>query len=357
MLASSLGGSGSPCFLMAAMPPSCLSHANGAPARPRIFTTAAVISGPMPSPGISVAGIFFRTVIWRFPLKRESIRIPVFATLASPMSQLSFKQVDVFTDRPFLGNPVAVVIGADGMSSETMRRIANWTNLSETTFLLRSEAADYRLRIFTPRQELPFAGHPTIGSAHAALESGFVSSKKNLTQECGAGILDLCVEDGRIFVKGPPPKIAPVERVPGFELQSTPLRVDVGPVWIVGEVADARTLAGLQPDMAALASFTNSLAASGLTLFAKSDDCVAAIHVRSFAPAHGIPEDPVCGSGNLSVAAYLNFKDELNRFGTHYVARQGAQVGRDGRIFVRVDADGLRIGGHAVTCVDGKITL
>src|SRR3954464_12074261 len=108
------------------------------------------------------------------------------------MKTLPFKQVDVFTDRPFLGNPVAVIIGADGLDAATMQRIACWTNLSETTFLLKSEVADYRLRIFTPRMELPFAGHPTLGSAHAALESGFVSAKKTkIRQECAAGIFDL----------------------------------------------------------------------------------------------------------------------------------------------------------------------
>src|SRR5882757_7134127 len=100
------------------------------------------------------------------------------------MAGLRFKQVDVFTRVPFLGNPVAVVIGAEGLDPDTMQRIARWTNLSETTFLLKSSVADYKLRIFTPSMELPFAGHPTIGSAHAALESGFFSAKNKFTQEC-----------------------------------------------------------------------------------------------------------------------------------------------------------------------------
>src|SRR3954463_12372360 len=110
------------------------------------------------------------------------------------MSKLAFKQVDVFTRTPFLGNPVAVVIGADGLSAEAMQRIAGWTNLSETTFLLKSTRADYRLRIFPPRMELPFAGHPTIGSAHAAMEAGLVS-KSRFSQECGAGIVPLMAEE------------------------------------------------------------------------------------------------------------------------------------------------------------------
>jgi len=267
---------------------------------------------------------------------------------------LRFKQVDVFTAKPFLGNPVAVVIGAEALDSAQMQRIAGWTNLSETTFLLSSAQADYRLRIFTPRQELPFAGHPTIGSAHAALESGFVSKKRKLVQECGAGLIELSVEDdGRIFLKGPPPKLQRLEvTIPSVPLKvSSPvLKVDVGPIWVVGEMRDARALAALKPDMTALAEWSQSLGVTGATVFAPSGESASAIHVRSFAPAHAIPEDPVCGTGNLSVAAFVE-----KRFGAEYVARQGMQMGRDGRVTVRVRDEGVYLGGHAVTCVDGTI--
>jgi PhzF family phenazine biosynthesis protein len=267
---------------------------------------------------------------------------------------LRFKQVDVFTDRPFFGNPVAVVIGAEALGTAQMQRIAGWTNLSETTFLRKSAKADYRLRIFTPRQELPFAGHPTIGSAHAALESGFVSRKTRLVQECGAGLIELDVEaDGRIFLKGPSPKIQRLEStIPSVPLKlSTPiLKVDVGPIWAVGEMSDARALAALKPDMTALAEWSVSLGVTGATVFAPSGESSSAIHVRSFAPAHAIPEDPVCGTGNLSVAAFVE-----KRFGAEYVARQGMQMGRDGRVFVRVREEGVYLGGHAVTCVDGTL--
>jgi len=274
------------------------------------------------------------------------------------MARLSFKQVDVFTDRPFLGNPVAVVIGADGLDTQTMQRIACWTNLSETTFLLKSSKADYRLRIFTPRHELPFAGHPTIGSAHAALESGFVSRKKKLVQECGAGLIELSVEDdGRIFLKGPPAKMQRLEKqIPSIPLApaSAVMKVDVGPVWVVGEMTDARALAALEPDMTALAQWSLSLGVSGATVFAASGESSSAIHVRSFAPAHSIPEDPVCGSGNLSVAVFLKETNQALRFGNPYVARQGMQLGRDGRVAVRV-GERIEIGGHAVTCVEGNL--
>ena len=266
------------------------------------------------------------------------------------MAALRFKQVDVFTDQPFLGNPVAVVIGADGLDTAQMQRIACWTNLSETTFLLRprSKDADYLLRIFTPRQELPFAGHPTIGSAHAALEAGFISRKSRLTQECNAGLIELSVEgDGRIFLRGPQAKCQQLEKlIPSIPLApaSPVLKIDVGPVWIVGEMTDAR----------ALAEWTTSLQATGITVFAPSGESSCAIHVRSFAPVHGIPEDPVCGSGNLSVAVFLRENNLLKRFGSEYVARQGMQLGRDGRVSVRLKAS-IEIGGHALTCVDGTV--
>jgi PhzF family phenazine biosynthesis protein len=266
---------------------------------------------------------------------------------------MRFKQVDVFTKVPFLGNPVAVVIGAEKLDAAAMQRIACWTNLSETTFLLPSAKADYRVRIFTPRAELPFAGHPTLGSAHAALESGFVSRKGKITQECAAGIIELRVEDDTLFLKGPQAKLEKLDVNPsafGMPLKPSAslVRVDVGPVWLVGEMSDAKALAALKPDMSALAEWTSSLKATGVTVFAKSDDCVSAIHVRSFAPAHGIPEDPVCGSGNLAVASL--FQQDS------YTARQGSALGRDGRVFVKRDKDAIWLGGSCVTCVDGEIS-
>ena len=273
----------------------------------------------------------------------------------SETASLTLKQVDVFTGRPFYGNPVAVVLGGEGLETEDMQRIACWVNLSETTFLLPSSQADYRLRIFTPQHELPFAGHPTIGSAYAALESGLVEKKKLLRQECTAGILDLSFEDERIFVRGPEPRITDVRR--GLPFAKKLLRIEVGPIWIVGEVADAQELAALKPDMGALAAFTIDHEATGITVFAPSGEKQTAMHVRSFAPAHGIPEDPVCGSGNLAVAHYLKQTNSLKRFGERYIARQGMQMKRDGRVHVRVDEDGVRIGGRAVTCIEGTIRI
>jgi PhzF family phenazine biosynthesis protein len=278
------------------------------------------------------------------------------------MKQLPFKQVDVFTGKPFLGNPVAVVIGAEDLSGEDMQRIAGWTNLSETTFLLppTQPGASYRLRIFTPRRELPFAGHPTVGSAHAALESGFVkSTNAKLRQECGAGVLELSVEEvggvRRIYVRAPQPKVKTVE-VPMFR-GARALRVDVGPVWIVVDLGKASAVDTLAPDMPGIGKLSEALDATGVTVFGRTGKADAPIHVRSFAPAHGIPEDPVCGSGNVSVAAFLRETGLLKELGARYTARQGMQVGRDGRVAVRVGADAIEIGGEAVTCVDGRLRV
>lgn len=274
------------------------------------------------------------------------------------MSALPFKQVDVFTAKPFFGNPVAVVIGAEGLESAAMQRIAGWTNLSETTFLLAPTVAgaSYRLRIFTPRQELPFAGHPTIGSAHAALESGFAKAVDGkLKQECGAGVLDLEVEDGRIFVTAPQPKLRPVEAALFGNARA--MRVDVGPVWVVVDLGVADAVDALDPDMPAIEELSHALQATGVTVFGRTGESFAPIHVRSFAPAHGVPEDPVCGSGNISVAAFLRETGLLKEFGERYTARQGMQVGRDGKVQVRVTVHAIQVGGEAVTCVDGTIRM
>lgn len=288
------------------------------------------------------------------------------------MTFLPFKQVDVFTRKPFLGNPVAVVLGGEALIPEAMQRIAAWTNLSETTFVLpaSSDQADYRLRIFTPMQELPFAGHPTIGSAHAVIESGYVSLKNaQLRQECLAGIVRLAVEETaagkQIFVQAPPPRITPVDRDFNARLRAAlgdlhglpeALRIDIGVVWIVVELR-AAAVATLQPDMPAVAKLTQSLNSTGVTVFGRATDSTAALHVRSFAPALGVPEDPVCGSGNAAVAAFLLHRGELNAIGYRYIARQGMQVGRDGRVAVHVDGKAIQIGGYAMTCVDGKLRI
>jgi PhzF family phenazine biosynthesis protein len=284
------------------------------------------------------------------------------------MRSLRFKQVDVFTRVPFRGNPVAVVLEGDGLDGAQMQRIAGWTNLSETTFVLKPTApgADYRLRIFTPRHELPFAGHPTIGSAHAVLEAGIVKpAGGRMRQECGAGVLDLeAGEGGQVWVRAPqqsvkplePREIPALERALGAEPVAAPLVVELGPVWIVADLGSAAAVDGLAPDLAALAGLSDRLRASGATVFGAAQG-PAAVHVRSFAPAQGIAEDPVCGSGNISVAAYLAKSGELRRYGERYEARQGMQLGRDGRVALRVENGSIFLGGNAVTCVEGTLRV
>jgi PhzF family phenazine biosynthesis protein len=279
------------------------------------------------------------------------------------MKELRFKQVDVFTKVPFRGNPVAVVLEGEGLSVEAMQRIAGWTNLSETTFVLRpsSPDADYRLRIFTPRMELPFAGHPTIGSAHAVLEAGIAKAKgSKLRQECGAGILDLHVEGETLWLDSPKAtetafsEAAALETMLGAKVKGAPLIMNVGPRWLVAELGDAEVVGSIAPDMAAVAALSVRLEIGGVTVYGAASDGKSAIHVRSFAPAHAIPEDPVCGSGNISVAAYLK---RAGRMGGGYVARQGMQLGRDGEVSIRFDGDRILLGGSAVTCIEGKLRI
>jgi PhzF family phenazine biosynthesis protein len=287
-----------------------------------------------------------------------------------------FKQVDVFTERPFFGNPVAVVLDADGLEAEEMQRIARWTNLSETTFVLRptSPDADYRLRIFTPGSELPFAGHPTVGSAHAVIEAGVVpTAAPRLTQECDAGLIPLSVSgDGaarEICARAPLPKIL-TDRCPSVEALSAalrcpisenvrPLTIDVGPIWAVAGLDDPTAVRDCAPDMAALTALSNALGITGVTIFSAQPGQAVPLRVRSFAPAQGVPEDPVCGSGNAAVGSYLAFSGLLAKIGSDYTASQGTEIGRDGVVRVHVEDEGrtVTIGGHAVTVVDGTLRV
>lgn len=287
------------------------------------------------------------------------------------MSARRFKQVDVFTATPLAGNPVAVVLDADGLDDATMQRLAAWTNLSETTFVLPPTTSDasYRLRIFTPRSELPFAGHPTIGSAHAVLEAGVTAPRDGvLRQECGAGVLPIRVDGDHLMVRVPEPKVArpgavsteSLSRMARAAVTGAPLAIDVGPVWLVGEIADEAALRSLVPDFAAMAAAAREHGfTGGITLFAMPAEPAGPVVVRSFAPAIGIDEDPVCGSGNAAVGAYLSATRGIDRVGRRYRSSQGREVGRDGRVDVAVGDDGrsVEIGGTAVTVVAGTITL
>ena len=291
------------------------------------------------------------------------------------MPALRFKQVDVFTTRPFFGNPVAVILDAAGLDTQTMQRIAMWTNLSETTFVVPTTTADadYHVRIFTPHDELPFAGHPTVGTAHAVLEAGVVSARDDrLRQQCAAGVLRLTVAgegpERRISVEAPAATFTPLSAAHLQQLEAAlgariapaaaPAVVSVGPQWLVAELADASAVRALTPDMAALTALSLALGrTTGVTVFGRCREADHTIVTRSFAPAEGIPEDPVCGSGNASVGALMHGAGVLPA--REYVASQGREIGRDGYVTVRIDEVTGRtwIGGTAVTCVDGTIAV
>ncbi len=273
----------------------------------------------------------------------------------------AFRQVDVFTAEPLLGNPVAVVHDADGLSDEQMQAFARWTNLSETTFLLTPQdpAADYRLRIFTPATELPFAGHPTLGSAHAWLEAGGVPAGERLVQECGVGLVELRRDGGRLAFAAPALiRSGPVEDdlVEQIVTALGITRADVldiawadnGPGWVGLRMASAEQVLALTPSYAALPVDVGVVGPH-------PEGAECAVEVRAFVPhAAGITEDPVTGSLNASLAQWLA-GDVLP---ASYVAAQGTVLGRRGRVHVETAEDGtIWVGGDTLSTVHGRVTL
>jgi len=282
------------------------------------------------------------------------------------MTTLAFQQVDVFTAVPFKGNPVAVVLDGDAVSSADMQSIAAWTNLSETTFVCTAtdQRADYRLRIFTPKRELPFAGHPTIGSAHAVLRHGLKPrAAGRLVQECGKGLVDIKIEGERLFLALPeaqfrePTLSQLAAAADGLGIKPADIQraaiIDVGPVWFTVQLTSGDAVRALAPDMAKLATLS-PIGITGVNVFglySRGDS--TDVEVRSFAPGEGVPEDPVCGSGNGCVAALVR-REGLLKAQT-YVASQGRCLGRGGQVTVQFDAGTIWLGGHAVTCVEGAL--
>jgi PhzF family phenazine biosynthesis protein len=286
----------------------------------------------------------------------------------------AYKQIDVFTSRRFFGNALAVVIDADGLAGADMQRIAAWINLSETAFALRPTrpGASYRVRIFTPRSELGFAGHPSVGTAHALLDAGLIAATGTLVQECAAGLLPVRVlGEGaarRIFVRAPRAEVAAIDAsaldataraLAGPAIADPPRIVDLGLKWLICRLDGETAVRTLQPDMAAVAAVSRRLGAVGISVFGHTAGQDCALVVRAFCPGHGIPEDPVTGSANAAIGAYLLASGGLAAVGNNYRASQGREVGRDGVVEVRVDpATGdVEIGGQSVTCADGTLVL
>jgi PhzF family phenazine biosynthesis protein len=272
-----------------------------------------------------------------------------------------FAQVDVFTREPYAGNPVAVVLDGAGLSADAMQRFARWTNLSETTFVLPPESpdADYRVRIFTPGQELPFAGHPTLGTCHAWLEAGgSPRDEDTIVQECGAGLVPIRRTEAGLAFAAPPllrsgrvedEIVERVARMLGIDraAMTDTQWVDNGPGWVGVLLDDPEAVLALKPvydelDVGVVAPYP-----------AGSPE---AFEVRAFTYKDGsVDEDPVTGSLNASLAQWLL---AMGRATAPYVARQGTAIGRAGRVHVTQDPGGaVWVGGGTVTCVRGDVAL
>lgn len=310
------------------------------------------------------------------------------------MKSRAFTQIDVFTDQAYLGNPVAVVLDSRGLSDEAMQQFARWTQLSETTFVLpvseaaKAQGADYRVRIFTPGGELPFAGHPTLGTAHAWREAGGQAQHPDrIVQECGVGLVTLrrdTLPEAWAFAAPPlqrteptPDELSRVCQALGLE-RTRVLRAQHlhnGPHWLGLLLDSPETVLALDPDHAALkqtgikvgvaARYTAAPTLIGRAnrearAFAHNRPATVAvpdadIEVRAFAAAIGIPEDPVTGSLNASLAQWLMAEGVLP---SDYTATQGTSLGRNGRVNLTQDARGqVWVGGQSVTCITGQVTL
>jgi len=278
------------------------------------------------------------------------------------MRSRPFAQVDVFTATAYLGNPVAVVLDAEGLTEPEMAQFARWTNLSETTFVLPATDpdADYRLRIFTPGGELPFAGHPTLGSAHAWLESGATPRRAGvLLQECGIGLVPLRQDGSRLAFAAPPlrrsgPVSAAVRdrvvrslRVPSDAVVACEW-IDNGVPWIGVVLPDAEAVLALEPDVALMADLEIGV------LGRWHDAHDADVEVRGFAPGLALAEDPVTGSLNAGFASWLIGAGHLP---ARYVAAQGTALRRAGRVHVDRVGDDIWIGGNTHTCIAGSVAL
>ncbi|VVN62416.1 Trans-2,3-dihydro-3-hydroxyanthranilate isomerase [Pseudomonas fluorescens] len=280
------------------------------------------------------------------------------------MRPFEFKQVDVFSSVALKGNPVAVVLNADSLSDTQMADFARWTNLSETTFVLKPQNpdADYRLRIFTTLNELPFAGHPTLGSCHAWLEAGGVPRGQEIVQECAAGLIRLRRQAGQLAFTAPPLlRTGAVEgdllqricRGLGIEAQAVVQArwVDNGPGWVALMLRDREQVLALEPDYSQLLGLSIGVVAPWQP---ELDGDEAQFEVRAFCASEGMPEDPVTGSLNAGLAQWLI---GAGLAPAHYVASQGTAMGRAGRVSIEQIGEDIWVGGPAVTCISGQLTL
>ena len=303
-----------------------------------------------------------------------------------------FKQIDVFTATPYFGNPLAVVLDGSGLDDVAMQRFAQWTNLSETTFLLppTDPTADYRVRIFTPGGELPFAGHPTLGSCHSWLQAGGrPKSGDFVVQQCKQGLVKIRREGSgsvqRLAFAAPPlsrsapspvvlARVAAALGIHAAQIVAAQL-LDNGPVWLGVLLDSPETVLQLSPNHAELDSMDVKVGVAGIYVkdpaspligrinresqaFVQNEKSIAFspdLEVRGFAASIGINEDPVTGSLNASLAQWLMAEGHMLE---RYAASQGVCLGRAGEVALARDASGqVWVGGQSVTCIDGSVTL
>jgi PhzF family phenazine biosynthesis protein len=289
------------------------------------------------------------------------------------MTDRRYLQLDVFADRPGAGNPLAVVLDGDGLGDADMQAIARWTRLPETTFVSAptQAGADYRLRIFSPRREVPFAGHPSVGTAHAVLDAGIARPRDGiLVQEGAAGLLPLRVDgQGRkrtIAVRTPRARVMQVVEpgdarlaaaLPGLPQGALPpVLMDGGRRWWLYNAAGERALRAATPDWDAVARLAHDSDSMGVFAYARSDDPVYYLAVRAFVGAPARFEDAASGAANATLAAWLAERDALPGPGGFYRVSQGREVGHDAIIELDVDAAGdVWSGGRACTVVRGQL--
>ncbi|MCZ0963401.1 PhzF family phenazine biosynthesis protein [Paracoccus benzoatiresistens] len=280
------------------------------------------------------------------------------------MPELPFQQVDVFSSEPFKGNPVAVVIGADDLSDRQMADFAKWTNLSETTFVLTptTPQADYRVRIFTQVGELPFAGHPTLGTCHAWLTNGGTPRGDAIMQECGVGLVPVRRQQERLAFaapallrSGPLDEALLVRIAKGLGIEQSSILharwADNGPGWIAVQLGSKAEVLALDPDYAALSDLKIGVVGAW---DAAQDGPEAQFEVRAFAMGVGVKEDPVTGSLNAALGQWLIGSGRAPR---SYVASQGTALGRAGRVHVDQIGDDIWIGGVTRTNISGRVSF
>jgi PhzF family phenazine biosynthesis protein len=287
-----------------------------------------------------------------------------------------FMHLDVFAPHAGAGNPLAVVLDAEGLDTEAMQRIAAWTNVIETTFVLppTTPEASYRVRIFTPRRELAFAGHPSVGTAHAVLAARLAAPRENadgtrqLVQECGAGLLPVRVEgDGptqALFVQAPATQVLArrdgedvgLRALLGARLSTAGAAlIDSGRRWWAAELVDEAAVRGWTPDFNGIAALAAPHEAMGLAVFARCAGADYGLVVRALMPFHGHYEDPASGAANAALAGYLHATGQARELGDRYVVSQGREVGRDARLTLVREGGRIWVGGATQSVVTGTL--